>query len=47
MNQQPTETQKQKTNETIRRIAELRIKALGLNCTVDEYIKRVRENDKA
>lgn len=31
------------TSKTIRRIAELRIKALGLTCTVDEYIQRTQE----
>jgi hypothetical protein len=28
------------TNRTIRRIAELKIKQYGLNCTVDEYIAK-------
>lgn len=46
MNQQPTETQKQKTAETIRKIAVLRIKALKLNITVDEYIKRAQEQSE-
>lgn len=43
MNIQPTEKQKELTNKAIRRIAELRIKALGLDCTVDEYIVRTQE----
>lgn len=30
----------QKTAETIRRIAELTIEAHGLDCSVEEYIKR-------
>ena len=29
-----------KTEKTIRRIAELKIKTFNLNCTVDEYIKK-------
>ena len=37
---EPTAKQKELINKTIRRIAELRIKALGLTCTVDEYLKK-------
>lgn len=40
MKTKPTEKQKELTMKTIRRIAELRIKALGLNCTVDEYLAK-------
>lgn len=29
-----------KTEQTIRRIAELKIKAYGLKCSVNEYIKK-------
>lgn len=42
MNTQPTPRQAELTGKTIRRIAELRIKALGLTCTVDEYIARTK-----
>lgn len=35
-----------KTEQTIRRIAELKIKAYKLNITVDEYIKRCKEVKK-
>lgn len=35
-----TDRQREKTAETIRKIAELTIKAYGLDCTVDEYIQR-------
>jgi hypothetical protein len=41
--QTTTNRQRDLTTATIRRIAELRIKALGLTCTVDEYIQRTQE----
>jgi hypothetical protein len=42
--QSNTETrQRELTQATIRRIAELRIKAMRLTCTVDEYIQRTQE----
>lgn len=42
-----TERRKLVTQKAIRRIAELRIKALGLTCTVDEYIKlTIKETEK-
>lgn len=34
------------TSKTIRRIAELRIKALGLKISVDEYLKRCQGHGK-
>jgi len=38
-----TTTQKELTEQTIRKIAALRIQAQGLNCTVSEYIQRTQE----
>jgi len=43
--QKPTQTQIDRTTQTIRRIAELRIKALGLTCTVDEYLKKCKNEN--
>lgn len=38
---------KARTEATIRRIAELRIKALGLNITIDKYLRRCAQNKAA
>ena len=40
---QVTERQRELTQAAMRRIAELRIRALHLDCTVDEYIARTQE----